>query len=174
MPDLDRFSIDTERLTLRRHRREDLEESFAMWSDSTVVRYIGGRPASREEVWARLLRHVGHWELLGYGGWVVREKATGRFVGEVGLADFQREMSPRLEFKEAGWVLAPWAHGQGFAAEAIHAALRWAEDTFGPEPIVCIIHPENEASLRVAHRCGFRERSPGTYKGEPTRILERR
>lgn len=169
-----RSALDTERLTLRRPRLEDFEESLAMWADPAVVRYISGKPTTREEMWARLLRYVGHWELLGYGFWVVREKSTGRFVGEVGLADFRRDITPPLgDSKEAGWVLAPWAHGKGFATEAVRATLRWAEDGFGPERVVCLIHPENAASLKVAHTCGFREFSRGVYKGEPSRMLER-
>ena len=89
-------SIDTERLTLRRPRLDDFEESLAMWADPAVVRHISGKPTTREEMWARLLRYVGHWELMGFGFWVVREKGTGRFVGEVGLADFRRDMDPPL------------------------------------------------------------------------------
>ncbi|WP_434382173.1 GNAT family N-acetyltransferase [Melittangium boletus] len=170
----DRSALDTERLTLRRPRREDFEEALAMWGDPAVVRYISGKPSTREEMWARLLRYVGHWELMGFGFWVVREKSTGRFVGEVGLANFQRDIEPPLgDAKEAGWVLSPWAHGKGFATEAVRAALRWAEDGFGPERVVCLIHPENAASLHVAHKCGFQEFARGTYKGEPTRMLER-
>ncbi len=167
-------AIDTERLTLRCQRLEDFEEQFAMWADPTVVRHISGRPATREEMWARLLRYVGHWHLLGYGFWVVREKSTNRFVGAVGLGEFRRDIVPPLgDSKEAGWVLASWAHGQGFATEAVRTALSWAETRFGPERVVCIIHPENAGSLHVAHKCGFREFSRGLYRGEPSLMLER-
>jgi len=167
-------AIDTERLTMRCPRLEDFEEALAMWADPQVTRYITGKPSTREEMWARLLRYVGHWHLLGFGFWVVREKSTGRFVGEVGLADFHRDIEPPLgESKEAGWVLAPSAHGKGYATEAVRAALRWAEDRFGPERVVCIMDPGNEASLKVAHKCGFREFARGSLRGEPTRMLER-
>jgi RimJ/RimL family protein N-acetyltransferase len=165
--------LDTERLTLRRPRLEDFEESFAMWGDPKVTRYIGGKPSTSEEMWGRLLRNVGHWELMGFGFWVVREKSTGRFVGEVGV--FRRDVAPSSggTAKEAGWALAPWAHGKGFATEAVRAALGWAEGRFGPERVVCIIEPENEASLKVAHKCGFREFSRGTYQGTPMHFFER-
>ena len=167
-------AIDTERLTMRRPRLEDFEEAFAMWADPQVTRFITGKPSTREEMWFRLLRNAGHWDLMGFGFWVVREKSTGRFVGEVGLADFHRDLEPPLgDFKEAGWVLSPSAHGKGYATEAVRAALRWAEGRFGPERVVCLIAPENEASLKVAHKCGFREFSRGTYKGEPSLLLER-
>lgn len=128
MSTLDPSAIDTERLTMRRPRLEDFEEALAMWADPQVTRYITGKPSTREEMWFRLLRNAGHWDLMGFGFWVVHEKSTGRFVGEVGLADFHRDIEPPLgNFKEAGWVLSPAAHGQGYATEAVHAALRWAE-----------------------------------------------
>src|SRR5258707_15379113 len=97
-------AIETERLVLRGHRLEDFAESAAMWADPEVTRYIGGRPFSPEEVWAPLLRYVGHWALLGFGYWVVRETATDRFVGEVGFFDYKRKIGPSPEEgPETGW-----------------------------------------------------------------------
>ncbi|MCI0570643.1 MAG: GNAT family N-acetyltransferase [Myxococcaceae bacterium] len=167
--------LETERLTLRGHTLEDFRDSLAMWSDPQVTRYIGGTPATEEDVWNRLLRYVGHWSLMGFGFWVIREKASGRFVGEVGLADFKRGIQPSIDgVPEAGWALAPWAQGKGYATEAVGAALAWGEPRFGSTRTVCLISPENVASLRVAAKCGFVEWARTTYKGEPTLILERR
>jgi RimJ/RimL family protein N-acetyltransferase len=171
--------IDTERLTLRAHALSDFDESAAMWGDPLVTRHIGGRPFTAEEVWGRLLRYAGLWALLGYGYWVVRERATGRFVGEVGLADFRRDITPSLGgAPEAGWVLAPSAHGHGFATEAVSAVLAWGDEQLakpgqGRPRMVCLIDPGNAASLRVAEKCGFRELARGEYRGEGTLILER-
>jgi RimJ/RimL family protein N-acetyltransferase len=78
--------IETERLKLRGHTIEDASNVVALWSDPEVTRYIGGKPHTAEECWARLLRYVGHWSLLGFGYWVVEEKAAGEFVGEVGFS----------------------------------------------------------------------------------------
>ena len=168
-------TLDTERLSLRGHGLEDFADSAALWGDPAVTRYITGKPSTQEETWARLLRYVGHWALLGFGYWVVREKATGRFVGEVGLADFKRELTPSIAgAHEAGWVIAPWAHGKGYATEAVRAALTWSEAHFGAKRTVCIIAPENAASLRVAAKCDFTEVTRTTYKGEPTILFERR
>jgi RimJ/RimL family protein N-acetyltransferase len=166
--------IDTARLTLRGHKAGDIDESAALWADPMVVRHIGGRPFSREESWTRLLRYAGHWALLGFGYWVVRERSSGRFVGEVGLADYRRDLVPAIEgTPEAGWVLAPWAHGQGFAGEALGAALAWIDGVFRAPRTVCIIDPGNAASLRVAARAGYRELVRTAYKGEPTILHER-
>src|SRR5271157_4057024 len=116
--------LETERLKLRGHRLDDFTASAAMWADPNVTRHIGGKPLSEEEAWTKFLRYVGHWALLGFGYWVVEEKATGNFVGEIGFADYKREMqSPVKELPEIGWVLAAWAHGKGYATEAAQAAI---------------------------------------------------
>jgi RimJ/RimL family protein N-acetyltransferase len=153
----------------------DFGDCAAMWGNPEVTRHIGGgRPVSEEEVWARLHRYVGHWVLLGFGFWIVREKATGAFVGEVGWADFRRALDPPLGgTPEIGWVLSPAVHGRGYATEAARAALAWADARFGSGRRVCLIAPENVRSLRVAEKCGFHERARTTYKGEQAVVLER-
>jgi RimJ/RimL family protein N-acetyltransferase len=165
--------IETARLTLRGHAADDLDDSLALWSDPVVTRYIGGRPFSREEVWARVLRYVGHWTLAGFGFWQLRERATGRFVGEAGLADFKRDLA--ISFAgapEAGWVLAPWSHGSGYATEAMTAVLAWA-GAAGHTRTMCIIDPGNAASRRVAAKLGYHELARVDYHGEEVLVFER-
>jgi RimJ/RimL family protein N-acetyltransferase len=167
--------IETDRLTLRPHVVGDFEESAAIWADPIVTRHIGGKPFGPEESWSRLLRYIGHWHALGFGYWVVREKTSGRFVGEVGFADFRRVIEPSFAgAPEIGWVLEPSMHGRGFATEAVNAALAWATAHFGAaQRTVCMIDPDNEASLRVAAKCGFREIARTDYKGGPVILFER-
>jgi RimJ/RimL family protein N-acetyltransferase len=159
--------LTTERLTLRPHMLADFAESAALWGDSQVTRFIGGRPFTPEEVWSRLLRYAGHWALLEHGFWVVRERLSGAFVGEVGLQDARRDMAPPLNAPEMGWVLSPTAQGKGYATEAVRAALAWGEGHFGHARSVCIISPDNLASLRVADKTGFRHTGGRALHGEP-------
>lgn len=165
--------LDTERLTLRAHTIGDFDDCAAMWADPSVVRYVGGKTFAREESWSRFVRYFGHWTLLGYGFWAAHDKASGRFVGEIGFADFKRDIVPPIVgTPEAGWVLATWAHGKGFATEAMRAALAW-HDARGGARTVCIIDADNRASIRVAHKCGYRETVRTTYHGTPTILFER-
>ena len=166
--------LATARLTLRGHRRDDFADCVKLWSDSNVTRYIAARPFTEEEVWSRLLRYVGHWAMMGFGYWMVRETATDRFIGEVGFAEHRRDMTPTVVgMPEIGWVLVPDAHGQGFATEAVRAAVDWGDAHFGGQRTVCLIHPDNVASLRVAEKAGYREYARTTYKEAPTILLER-
>ena len=88
--------LETERLRLRGHRRDDFAASAAMWADPIVTRYIGGKPLSPEEAWGKMLRYAGLWSLLGYGYWAVEERASGEFAGELGFADLKRDIEPSL------------------------------------------------------------------------------
>ena len=166
--------LETDRLLLRRHDADDFSSSAAMWADPEVVRYISGTPSSRAESWSRLLRYLGHWELLGFGYWVVQEKSTKRFLGEVGFADYKREIVPSIEgIPEAGWVFNTEAQGKGFAEEAVSCMLDWAGRTLESETTVCIVDPEHHSSIRLAHKVGFVNSVTTTYLDTPVQILER-
>jgi RimJ/RimL family protein N-acetyltransferase len=166
--------LETERLRLRPYRADDLPEYAAMWADPLVTRHIGGTPLSMESAWWKILRHAGHWALLGFGYWVVEERASERLVGEVGFVDFKRDITPSLAgTPEIGWALVPRAHGAGFATEAARAAIAWGDARFSGAPTVCLIAPENAASIRVAAKCGYREHVTTTYAGAPMVVFRR-
>ena len=60
------------------------------------------------------------------------------------------------------------------AREAARAALGWWDRTRPGAETVCMIHPENLASARVAARLGYREFARSAYKGEAVILLSRR
>jgi RimJ/RimL family protein N-acetyltransferase len=166
--------LETARLILRAHKREDFEALHAMWAHPSVYRYISGKPSTREQSWARLLRYAGMWPLIGYGFWALEEKASGRFIGELGFGNFERDIEPRFgDTPEMGWVLAPEIHGKGYASEAISRVVGWGENAFEQDRALCIISPGNAASLRVAEKNGFSEMLETSYTGEPVILLER-
>ena len=165
--------IETERLRLRGHRVDDYAASAAMWADPAVVRYISGTPSSAQRSWLRVLEYVGHWALLGFGYWVIEERSTNAFAGEIGFADFKRDIDSSLRsIPEAGWVLAPAMHGRGYATEALRAILAWADARAWPQTIA-IVAPENAASIRVAEKCGFAVARRIEFVGSPTIVYAR-
>ena len=154
---------------------EDFPHVAESWADPKVVRYIsGGEPFSEEKTWARFLRNIALWPMLGYGYWATTEKSTGRYIGDVGFADFMRDIEPSIEgVPEIGWVLASSAHGKGYATEAARAAIAWLESTLGPQRTVCIIDENNRASLHVAEKLGYLEFARTVYKSAQIVMLER-
>ncbi len=120
----------------------------------------------------RLLRYPGLWSLLGYGYWAIEEQASGRCIGDIGYADFKRDIIPPLDDRpELGWVLASDVHGKGYATEALTAVMAWGRAHFGQHQSVCIIAPENAASIRVATKAGFQLHGETTYHGSPVLLF---
>lgn len=165
-------TLETGRLRLRAHRTDDFDACRAIWSDPEVVRHISGKPATGEDAWRRLLTYAGLWSLLGFGYWAVEEKADGNYVGDVGFAEFQRDIQPSLRgMLECGWVLARAAHGKGYASEAVGAIEAWRRAHWPERRAVCIIAPDNAASIRVAGKTGFEKWCEASYHGEPTLVF---
>jgi len=165
--------IETERLLLRPPVLDDFEGSYALLSDPAVMSFIGG-PLSREESWHRLLRYAGHWSLLGYGLFVIIEKASGRLLGQTGLADFHRGLGEVFDpYPEAAWITATAAHGRGIAAEAVGAAHAWFDANRPQTRTVCIINPDNTASVRLAGKLGYAPFGQASYKSAEVTMFER-
>jgi RimJ/RimL family protein N-acetyltransferase len=115
------------------------------------------------------------WAMLGYGYWAVERRDDGAWLGQIGFADFKRDMEPSIEgLPEMGWIFGVHAQGQGYASEAALAALRWADATLDESEIVAIIDPENAPSIRVAEKAGFGERGEARYRDERILLFRRR
>ncbi len=165
--------LTTERLTLRAHQRTDFERLCAIWGDPEVVRYIGGDARPPRDCWSRLMRYHGLWPLLGYGYWAACDRETGLYLGDVGVADFHRDLGPDFDgTPETGWVLAREAAGRGLASEAMTAILAWC-DAQGMARTVCMIEDGNAASERVAAKLGYRPFRSFDESGAPHTLYER-
>jgi len=166
--------IETARLTLRPYTIEDFEPYSAMMAAAAAgQRQPWSLSMSREECWNRVLRCIGHWQVFGFGIFVVEEKESGRFVGETGLAHFERGIGAGFDgVAEATWSVTGDARGRGYAREAAERALRWYEERHRDARTVCLVHPENAPSLRIAQGLGYREFGRCTYKDQPMFMLE--
>jgi RimJ/RimL family protein N-acetyltransferase len=138
--------LETERL--RAFRLSDFDDYAAMCGDPEVTRYLMTR-FSREQSWRHLAFLIGHWELRGFGMWAVEEKETGDFVGRIGFAE--PEGWPGFEL---AWTLARRFWRRGYATEGARAALAHGFTVLRKDRVVSLIHPENQASIRLAERLG--------------------
>jgi RimJ/RimL family protein N-acetyltransferase len=145
-----------------------------MWADPNITKFITGRASTEQQTWMRLLSYAGHWALLGFGYWVIEEKETKDFIGEVGFADFKRDIAPAMKDKpELGFALAFRYHGKGYATEAVRAALSWADEHLPHSTSVCLVNPRNAASLRVVKKCGYEVFEESIYNGQSVLLLSR-
>ncbi|RYC13359.1 GNAT family N-acetyltransferase [Nocardioides zhouii] len=146
--------IATERLVLRAHRTDDLDDLVRFHGDPEVVRYVPwpvrDRAATAETLEAKLgqttLDEPGKWLVLA-----VELRSTGTVIGEVLLkwaSDRQGEL---------GFAFGRDHHGQGYAAEAARAVLGLAFDDLGFHRVSAVVVDGNDASTRLLERLGFRQ-----------------
>lgn len=154
----------TERLALDIPVPADLEELHALNSDPRVWTHFPSlRPTrlaqSQEilDVWREC------WAADGLGSWIVRDRATGEFLGFAGCRVV------RGVFWNLGYRFRPEAQGRGFATEAARAALDAAHEVHPELPVVAYLVEHNAASARVAERLGFtlQHRAPDAGNPDP-------
>ncbi len=166
--------LETERLVLRAHGPDDYAACCRLWGDGAVTRHIGGTPSTPPQVWGRILNYAGLWALLGFGYWVLEDRARGVLIGEAGFGDFKRDIDPPLgPCPEIGWVLSPEVWGRGLASEAVTAITAWGDGHFRGRTTACLIDPDNGASIRVAEKVGYGWVRTVTYHDRPTLWFER-
>jgi RimJ/RimL family protein N-acetyltransferase len=146
--------VRSERLILRGWRRADLEPFASMNADPLVMEHFPSI-MTRDESDAVAARIGAGWS-RGFGLWAVEERATGQFVGFVGLSvpSFDAPFTPTIEI---GWRLAQPVWGRGYATEAALSTLVWARDHVTPPrgEIVSFTTVANRRSRRVMEKLGF-------------------
>ena len=160
--------IQTERLVLRVPRIGDFDAYAAMAQDADNMRFIGGA-MPRAVAWRKFLQVPGAWLLQGFAMFTIEERATGRWLGQLG--PWQPEGWPGTE---VGWAFDRAAQGQGYATEAGVAAVDWAFDTLAWSEVIHSIDPDNLPSQALARRLGSSLRGPGKlpepFQDEPFEI----
>jgi RimJ/RimL family protein N-acetyltransferase len=145
--------LETERLTLRQFTEADLENLVALDSDPEVMRYLnGGVPTPRAVIERDILpRFIQSYTPGGFGFWAITAKASGSFLGRVGLLpDDERSGEATL-----GYRLLRVAWGKGYATEAARALLSVAFREAGVQRVTATTYQDNRASRRVMERLGM-------------------
>jgi ribosomal-protein-alanine N-acetyltransferase len=148
-------AVETARLYLRPWQEADLDDLVGLYSDAEVMRHIsGGRPFSRQRVERMLAHTLRQWRDRGFGPWAAIDKATGTWIGEIGLNEIPDW--PDAHNIEVGWELHRAWWGRGLAPEGGRAAL-WFGFTkhHHLEQIISVTRPDNAASRRVMDKIGL-------------------
>jgi RimJ/RimL family protein N-acetyltransferase len=112
----------------------------------------------------RVLEHdLQHWDLHGFGPWVLRSNEDGRFVGRGGLVWTRVEGRPMVELP---WSLLPEWQGHGLAAESAFSALEVASN-IGLKHVGSLTWTENAASRRVMEKIGLTFEREVEHSGLP-------
>lgn len=168
--------ITTERLVLRPHALDDFDAYAPMWLTQSMSGDIKSPlpVLNEEQVFARLLRWIGHWQSFGFGPFVAVDRETGAICGEVGFGYFRRGHGDQFDtVPEAMWKIANDFQGRGYAREAKQAALSWMDGRAEGVRLVCMIDPINTPSIALAQKLGFVEFGRNDYHGVELALFHR-
>jgi len=147
------IEFETQRLLLRQWRAADREPFAALNADPIVMAHFPARLTRAEsdamaDLCERLIAD------RGWGAWATEIKATGHFIGFVGLHIPQDDLpvSPCVEIL---WRLAPAHWRKGFATEAARGALHIGFEVLRLSEIVSFTVPSNTRSRAVMERLGM-------------------
>ncbi len=145
--------LETRRLILRHLLPSDLDSLFALYRDPEIRRYFPEGTLTYEETKEELEwflnGHPAHPEL---GLWATIHKETGEFIGRCGLLPWTIEERPEVE---VAYLLAKEYWGQGLGTEAAQAIVQYAFEQLKLSRLICMIYPENQASVKVARNIGM-------------------
>jgi RimJ/RimL family protein N-acetyltransferase len=150
----DLVTLDTPRLILRQWQPTDLDRYVKLFADREVARYIfRGQPAQREQVSKMSGNYLRQWHDLGLGPFAAMDKATGAWIGQIGLNHLAYWPGPAKV--EVGWELHQRWWGRGLATEGGRAALRFGFEERGLQRIISTAAPDNHASRHVMEKLGL-------------------
>jgi RimJ/RimL family protein N-acetyltransferase len=146
------ISISTERLVLRAFEQADIPALAEMMNDELVTAWTSVPYPYTEAVardWATVSSHAVRTDGRGIV-FAVSEFLTQRLVGICHLDNTDW----RCRSSEIGYMIAPWARGEGYAGEAVLAAAQWLFDDQKFERLELRTAANNAASQQVAQKIG--------------------
>ncbi len=146
--------FETPRLVVRRLTLADAPFAFDLVNTPDFVRYIGDKGVCDILGAERYLREgaIASYEKNGFGLYLVLRKTDQQPLGIAGLV--KRDS---LEFADLGYAFMPEYWGHGYAAEAARGVLEYASHQLGLGPLLAITSPDNDGSIKLLVRLGFRD-----------------
>jgi len=145
--------IETPRLVLHRLTTDDADFILELLNEPSFLRFIGDKGVRTREDACRyiLTGPMASYDRFGFGLYRVERTDSGDPIGMCGL--LKRES---LEDVDVGFAFLPRFWSRGFAFESASAVLAHGRQTWGLKRILAITSPDNEASIRLLAKLGFR------------------
>lgn len=153
---VDAPTIHTLRLVLRPYQLSDAADWYRLQSCDSVLRYLPWPKRNEAQSRLHLAHRTQHTRLCQRDDFLaLAVEYRGQLIGDVSA--HLREVDPSQRGVEVGWILHPDYGGQGFATEAANALLDFCFDRVCARWALASIHPENQASIKLAERLGMIE-----------------
>jgi len=146
--------LETARLLLRHLDMNDVEALYAFYQDIEIRRYFPDGVLSYDDTREELEWYMnGHPQYPKLGLWATVHKPSGKFIGRCGLLPW--EIDGKLEI-EIAYLLGKEFWHQGFATETAQGIMSYGFEKLHLTRLICMMHPENIASQKVAERIGMK------------------
>lgn len=106
-----------------------------------------------EECQEKIRQRMLLFESRGLGKFPIFLKSTGEFLGTCGMDPYKVHGKEELEL---GYRLCLTHWRKGYATEASQAVLRYGFDRLALKRIIAFAAPQNQASLKVIQKLGFK------------------
>lgn len=145
--------LETERLSLRQFTVYDAQFILKLLNEPSFIRYIGDKQVRNlEDAGAYILNGpVASYERNGFGLYMVELRESYTPIGMCGF--LKREELPDPDI---GFAFVPEFWSKGYAFEAAAALLQDAREGLKLRRILAITSLDNEASIKLLERLGFR------------------
>lgn len=154
-------SIETDRLVLRRFRRNDLDELAEVLGNPEVMRFSLSGPYSRRKSEEFIEGCVSVYDHRGVGLFAMVAKERQNVIGYCGFYFLTIDSQEEIEI---GYRLHPTYWNRGLATEAAKATQNLGFDRLDFNRMISIIEPENIASVRVAEKIGMKHEKDAIFK----------
>jgi ribosomal-protein-alanine N-acetyltransferase len=160
--------LETERLELRRFTEDDASFVLRLVNEPSFVRYIGDRGVRNLEDARRYIANgpVAGYARFGYGLLCVVRKADQSLLGMCGV--LKRDTLPDADL---GFSFFPEYWSQGYAFESASAVMKHAREALALGRILAITTVDNDPSIRLLGKLGFRFEGLVTMGTETLRMF---
>ena len=153
MKHLGTVEIETERLILRRFRKEDVDYSYSNWmNDSEVTKYLRWTAYENVEGARDYIDYV----INGYNEecyhWVIISRDIDQSIGAISVVETCYE----IDLVHIGYCLGKkWWH-KGYMSEALAAVIEFFFEQIGANRVESCFDPRNANSGKVMAKCGMK------------------
>ena len=152
--------METERLIIRKFKKDDWKDLYEYLSQESVVKYepydVYNEDASKQEAIYRSQNDA---------FWGVCLKQNNKLIGNV---YFQQQGPEKFSTWEIGYVFNPAYYGKGYATEACKRVLKYGFEQLGTHRVIGKCNPENTPSWRLMERLFMKReghfRKPAYFK----------
>lgn len=158
---------ETQRLKIVKITLDDIDLLYQLTGNKDVMRYFP-KILSYDDTKQMIRKIMDHYTKYGYCFWKILLKPKEQFVGIAGL--LYQKVDGKTE-TEIAFRIKPEHWNNGYATEAANACKDYGENILQKTSLISLIHPQNNASKRVAQKLGAKRSKTVLFMGSEHEVF---